>query len=83
MLLRLASLPGRMANTSISSSVKQILQAPRLVKPSNNNVLVRNYARGPRETVTRGEVKRGPTLKERLMAPPSANGMTMNRGCII
>lgn len=77
MLLRLASsLPGRLVTTNISTSAKQVLLAPRLIKPSNNNVLVRNYARSPRENhIVRGEVRsRGPTLKERLMAPPSANG---------
>lgn len=79
MLLRLAAqFPGRvasMSSTTLSGTLKQALLVPRLIKPSNNNLLVRNYARGPRETpVVRGEVRRGPTLKEKLMGPPSENG---------
>lgn len=83
MLLRLATqLPGRLANssTTLSSSLKQTLLAPRLVKPSNNNILVRQYARGTREppVTARGVVRREPTLKEKLMAPPSENGKIRN-----
>ena len=79
MLLRIATqLPGRLASSSntLSYSVKQSLLVPRQIKPQNNNLLVRQYARGPREppVSARGEIRRGPTLKEKLMAPPSENG---------
>ncbi|XP_075154895.1 growth hormone-inducible transmembrane protein [Haematobia irritans] len=85
MILRLASaLPAKgLLTNSFSSSAKQAFLAPRLIKPANNNnVLLRNYARGPREAppTVRGEVRRGPTLKERLMAPPSANAYSLGKG---
>lgn len=87
MLLRLATqLPGRMANgsSSFSGSVKQALLAPRLIKPSNNNLLVRQYARGVREPppAARGEIRRGPTLKEKLMGPPTENAYSMGKGAV-
>lgn len=52
------------------------------LKPQNqsNNQYIRKYSRGDRsDTETaRSHVKSGPTLKERMMAPPSENGKLKN-----
>lgn len=80
MLLRIATqLSGRFAGASntLPYSARKVLLAPRLIKPQNNEIFVRQYARGPREPPVnaRAEIRRGPTLKEKFMGPPSANGM--------
>lgn len=71
MLLRLAlSTVTRPNSLLVGKSSQVFLQS----KPSLNSL--RSYARGPVRS-TRApveQVRTGPTLKERLMAPPSANG---------
>ncbi|XP_054727466.1 growth hormone-inducible transmembrane protein [Anastrepha obliqua] len=59
---------------SLGSSLQNSLK-------SYNLNISRNYARGPtRTTNTRSEVGRGPTLKEKLMGPPSENAYSIGKG---
>lgn len=63
--------------SKFSSSVtttRGLLQ-PKVQNQSNNNRIVRKYTRGDRsDGETRTQVRSGPTIKERMMAPPSENG---------
>jgi len=72
MLLRLALSTARPAG-----SLKILAQSPAQLFRANPNLsAVRSYARGPvrtRAPVEHQQV-RAPSLKEKLMGPPSANG---------
>ncbi|XP_062138287.1 lanC-like protein 3 homolog isoform X1 [Drosophila sulfurigaster albostrigata] len=76
MLLRFAlSTAARPSSLLVGKSSQALLQA----KPSLNSV--RNYARQTvRSTRAPVEQARAPTLKEKLMAPPSANAYSMGKG---
>ncbi|EDW66279.1 growth hormone-inducible transmembrane protein [Drosophila novamexicana] len=79
MLLRLALSTARPSGLLLGKSSQAFLKS----KPSLN--IVRNYARHPVRN-TRNPVAveqpRAPTLKEKLMAPPSANAYSMGKGAV-
>lgn len=60
-----------------AGSLNLLNQAPEhLLRAKPNMAVVRNYARGPVRTRAPVEQQtlRAPSLKEKLMGPPSANG---------
>lgn len=80
MLLRLAHCAARPAG-----SVSLLAQSSQLLKSKPSLGLVRSYARGPvrprapvQQQVQAQEV-RAPSLKEKLMGPPGANGKVIHR----
>ncbi|XP_067638689.1 growth hormone-inducible transmembrane protein [Eurosta solidaginis] len=83
--LALCTLPVRVGSKAVS--IPNVIRAGPLetlvhnpIKLQNFNIC-RNYARGPgREPYTRTEVGRSPTLKEKLMGPPSENAYSIGKG---
>lgn len=62
------------------SSARSCGPSQTLWKSQTNWTSIRNYARGPVRGRTIVEQPKAPTLKERLMAPPSANAYSMGKG---
>lgn len=71
--------PKTNAVSNFSSASKGLLR-PRAPNQTNNQFL-RKYSRGDRTDAetTRSHLRNSPTLKERMMAPPSENGKAINR----
>lgn len=67
-----------------AGSLNLLNQAPEhLLRAKPNMAVVRNYARGPvrtRAPVEQQQTLRAPSLKEKLMGPPSANAYSMGKG---
>ncbi|ALC48815.1 CG2076 [Drosophila busckii] len=75
MLLRFAQSTVRPGNKSLVGLASQVL-----LKAKPNLSSVRNYARGPVRSRAPVEPVRPATLKEKLMAPPSANAYSIGKG---
>ncbi|KAH8289721.1 hypothetical protein KR054_009991 [Drosophila jambulina] len=83
MLLRLALSAARPAG-----SVSLLAQSSQLLKAKPSLGLVRTYARGPVRTRApvqqqQAQELRAPSLKEKLMGPPGANGKVDSLRCVI
>ncbi|XP_037935961.1 growth hormone-inducible transmembrane protein [Teleopsis dalmanni] len=70
----------RVVNSTIQNGLKRTFLMHRAEPNFIPKNVTRNYARGPREPYSRTESARTPTMKEKLMGPPSENAFSMGKG---